>query len=44
MKKQPSEGFFKKGSMRNFAEFTKKDICAGNSFLIKLNSANLQLH
>ena len=32
------EGFFKKGVMRNFAKFTKKTICAGISFLIRLNS------
>ena len=43
MQKQPSEGFFKKGFMRIFAEF-KKNICAGISFLIKLNSVDLQLH
>ena len=24
MKKQPSKGFFKKGNMRNSAEFTRK--------------------
>ena len=33
----------KKGFMRIFAEFTK-NICAGVSFLIKLNSVELQLH
>ena len=27
MQKQPSEGFFKKGVMRNFAEFTRKHLC-----------------
>ena len=26
MQKQPSEGFFKKGVMRNFAEFTRKHL------------------
>ena len=36
MQKQPSEVFFKKSVMRNFAEFTR-NICAGNPFLIKLN-------
>ena len=37
MQKQSPEGFFKKGFMRNFAEFTKKTICAGISFLVKFN-------
>ena len=27
MQKQPSEGFFKKGFMRIFAEFTKNHLC-----------------
>ena len=27
MQKQPSKGFFKKGVMRNFAEFTGKHLC-----------------
>ena len=27
MVKQPSEGFFKKDAMRNFARFTKKHLC-----------------
>ena len=27
IQKQPSEGFFKKGVMRNFAEFTRKHLC-----------------
>ena len=27
MLKQPSEGFFKKDDMGNFAEFTKKHLC-----------------
>ena len=27
MRKQPSEGFFKKSVMRNFAEFTRKYLC-----------------
>ena len=40
MQKQPSEGFLKRGVMRNFA---KKTICAGISVLIKLNSVELQL-
>ena len=40
-----SEGFFKKGFMRKITEKTKKKrICAGISFLIKLNSVDLQLH
>ena len=26
MQKQPPEGFFKKGAMRNFAEFTRKHL------------------
>ena len=39
-----SEGFFKKGFVRNFPEFTRKRICVGISFLIKLNSVDLQLH
>ena len=43
MQKQPSEGFFKKSFLRNFPEFTKKNICAGISFLIKFNSVDLQL-
>ena len=34
--KQPSEGFFKKGVMRNFAEFTRKHICQ-NLFFDKVN-------
>ena len=31
MQKQPYEGFFKKDVMRNFAEFTRRDLC-GNLF------------
>ena len=43
MQKQPSKGFFKKGVMRNFAEFTKKKKNVSESlFLIKLNSVDLQ--
>ena len=33
MLKQPSEGFFRKDFMRNFAEF-QENICAGISFLV----------
>ena len=43
MQKHSSEWFFKKGFMRNFAEFTKKTICAGISFLIKLKTRRLFL-
>ena len=38
MQKQPSKGFFKKGVMRNFVEFTRKHV-PESLFLIKLNSA-----
>ena len=27
IQKQPSEGFFKKGVMRNFAKYTRKHLC-----------------
>ena len=43
MQKLPPEEFFKKGFMRNFPKFTK-NIFALISFLIKLNSVDLQLH
>ena len=33
MQKQPSEGFLKKGAMRNFAEFTRKHL-ERNIFLV----------
>ena len=33
MQKQPSEGFFKEGVMRNFAEFTRKHLYQ-NPFLV----------
>ena len=33
MQKQPSEGFFKKGVMGNFAEFTRKHL-SWNIFLV----------
>ena len=42
MQKQPSKGFFRKGVMRNFVEFTRKHF-PESPFLIKLNSADLQL-
>ena len=42
MQKQPSKGFFKKGRIRNFAEFTSKHVLE-SLFLIKLNSIDLQL-
>ena len=42
MQKQPSKGFFKKGLIRNFAEFTSKHVLE-SLFLIKLNSIDLQL-
>ena len=42
MEKQPSKGFFKKGPIRNFAEFTSKHVLE-SLFLMKLNSINLQL-
>ena len=35
MQKQPSEGSFKKGVIRNFAEFTRKHLCL-NLFLNKV--------
>ena len=40
--KQPSKGFFKKGLVRNLAEFTSKHV-PESLFLIKLNFADLQL-
>ena len=43
MQKQPSKGFFEKGVMLNFTKFTRKHLCR-DLFLIKLNSADLQLH
>ena len=43
MQKQPSEGFFNKGVMRNFAKFTRKHLCR-NLFFDKLNFADLQLN
>ena len=42
MQKQPSERFFKKGVMR-ILQNSQKTIYAGISFLIKLNSVELQL-
>ena len=42
MQKQPSKGFFKKGLIRNFAEFTSKHV-PESLFLINLNSIDLQL-
>ena len=41
MQKQPSNGFFKKGLIRNFVEFTSKHV-PESLFLIKLNSIDLQ--
>ena len=43
MQNQPSKEFFKKGVVGNFAEFTRKHV-SESSFLIKLNSVDLQLH
>ena len=42
MQKQPSKGFFKKGVMTNFVEFTRKHFPESPVF-IKLNSVDLQL-
>ena len=42
MQKKPSKGFFEKGVMRNFVEFTRKHV-PESLFLIKLNSVDLQL-
>ena len=42
MQKQLSKGFFKKGHIRNFAEFTSKRVLE-SLFSIKLNSIDLQL-
>ena len=42
MQKQLSKGFFKKGLVRNFAEFTSKHVLE-SLFLIKLNSVDRQL-
>ena len=36
--KQPSEGFFQKGVMRNFAKFTRKHLCRKNETPQKLFS------
>ena len=35
IQKQPSQGFFKKGVMRNFAKYTKKLLCR-NLFFDKI--------
>ena len=42
VQEQPSKGFFKKGHIRNFAEFTRKHVLE-SLFLIELNSIDLQL-
>ena len=42
MQNQPSKGFFEKGVIRNFVEFTRKHVRESLS-LIKLNSIDLQL-
>ena len=42
MQKHLSKGFFKKGLIRNFAEFTSKHLLE-SIFLMKLNSKDLQL-
>ena len=42
MQKQRSRGFFKKGVITNFAEFTNKHVLE-SLFLIKLNFIDLQL-
>ena len=34
MQKQPSEGFFKKCVVRNFAEFKRKHLCRNPFFLV----------
>ena len=38
MQKQPSEGFFKKGVMRNFAKFTRKHLYPKNETLAQVFS------
>ena len=38
MQKQPSEGFFKKGGMRNFAKFARKHLCQKNEILAQVFS------
>ena len=43
MQKQPSEGFFKK-VLREISQNSQENISAGISFMIKLNSVDLQLH
>ena len=40
LQKQPFKGFFKKGVMRNFVEFTRKHF-PESPFFIKLNSVDL---
>ena len=40
--KELSKGFFRKGLIRNFAEFTSKHV-PESLFLVKLNSVDLQL-
>ena len=43
MQKQPSEGFFKKGFMRNFAELTKKTSMP-EIFFDNVKLCSLQIH
>ena len=38
IQKQPSKGFFKKGVMRNLAEFARKHYFPESPFFLKLNS------
>ena len=40
--KHPSEGFFQKGVMRNFAKFTRKHLCRKNETLAQLFSCEFR--
>ena len=42
MQKQPSERFFKKGAMRNFVKFTRKQLCR-NLFFDKVKLCRFRL-
>ena len=45
MQKQSSEGFLKNSVKRNFAKFTRKQVCRNHFFeKVKLCSVDLQLH
>ena len=41
MQKQLSEGFFKKGGMRNFAKFSRKHLCQKNETLVQVVSCEI---